>query len=113
MIAFAGNPLDRASEKRADAAWLLACRRDGSARVLPLWKLQPLLLGPENATGTASLGFVDGDLATGLAVANAVEVFLGMDGSVPYFARDISSLPDPLAASLASHGHFRDARSSA
>jgi NAD+ diphosphatase len=36
-----------------------------------------------------------------------------MDGGIAYFARDISSLADPLAASLASHGHFRDARSAA
>ena len=113
MIAFSGNPLDRASDKRGDAAWLTQKRRDRTARVLPLWKLQPLLLGPENATGGTTLGFVDGELAAGLGAPDAVEVFLGLDGAVPYFARDISSLTDPLAASLASHGHFRDARSAA
>src|SRR5262249_18397358 len=113
MIAFSGNPLDRASDKRGDAAWLAERRTDRAARVLPLWKLQPLLLGPENATGGTTLGFVDGDLAAGLGGLNAVEVFLAVDGQVPYFARDISSLTDPLAASLASHGHFRDARSAA
>ena len=113
MIAFAGNPLDRASDRRADAAWLAGRRNDPAARVLPLWKLQPLLLGPENATGMTSLGFLDGYLASGLGASDAVEVFLGVNGAGPYFARDISSLPDPLAASLASHGHFRDARSAA
>ena len=113
MIAFSGNPLDRASDKRGDTAWLAERRTEPTTRVLPLWKLQPLLLGPENATGITSLGFVDGDLAAGLGAPNAVEVFLGMDGGVAYFARDISSLTDPLAASLASHGHFRDARSAA
>ena len=113
MIAFAGNPLDRASDKRGDTAWLAERRTERTTRVLPLWKLQPLLLGPENATGNTSLGFVDGDLAAGLGALNAVEVFLGMDAGVAYFARDISSLTDPLAASLASHGHFRDARSAA
>ena len=113
MIAFAGNPLDRASDKRGDTAWLAERRTERTTRVLPLWKLQPLLLGPENATGNTSLGFVDGDLAAGLGALNAVEVFLGMADGVAYFARDISSLTDPLAASLASHGHFRDARSAA
>src|SRR6476469_8831065 len=103
MIAFYGNPLDRASDKRGDAAWLAARRTDRTTRVLPLWKLQPLLLGPENATEGTTLGFVDGDLAAGLGALDAVEVFLGLDGEVAYFARDISSLPDPLAASLASH----------
>lgn len=114
MIAFSGNPLDRASERRGDAAWLAERRANSATRVLPLWKLQPLLLGPEDSSGTTTgLGFLDGDLAAGLGSPQAVEVFLGMDGGIAYFARDISSLADPLAASLASHGHFRDARSAA
>jgi NAD+ diphosphatase len=86
-------------------------RSHQSARVLPLWKLQPLLMGPENAD--AQLGFLDGALASGLGAADAVEVFLGLDGETPHFGRDISALTDPLAASLANLGHFRDARSAA
>jgi len=113
MIAFAGNPLNRASEKRSDAAWLAAQRADPKARVLPLWKLQPLLLGREDAAKETKLGFIEGALASGLGAADAVEVFLGLDGEGPCFARDISALADPLAAALASHGHFRDARSAA
>ena len=113
MFAFAGNPLDRASEKRADSMWLAAARADPVSRVLPLWKLQPLLLGPENAPRSTELGFVAGELARGLGAADATEVFLGLEGAVPYFARDISALADPLAAALAGLGHFRDARSAA
>jgi NAD+ diphosphatase len=113
MIAFSGNPLDRASEKRSDAAWLAAQRDDPKARVLPLWKLQPLLLGPQDAAKETKLGFIEGALASGLGAADAAEVFLGLDGEGPCFARDISALADPLAAALASHGHFRDARSAA
>src|SRR5215510_14568209 len=107
MFAFAGNPLNRASEKRGDTAWLAAARADKTSRVLPLWKLQPLLMGPENATQSAELGFLDGDLAGGLGAADATEVFLGLQGTTAYFARDISALPDPLAAALAGLGHFR------
>jgi NAD+ diphosphatase len=113
MIAFSGNPLDRASDKRSDAGWLAAQRADPKSRVLPLWKLQPLLLGPEDATKETQLGFIEGALASGLGAPDAIEVFLGLDGDGPCFARDISALADPLAASLASHGHFRDARSAA
>lgn len=113
MIAFSGNPLDRASEKRGDAAWLAARRADPMARVLPLWKLQPLLLGPQDATKETQLAFIEGELASGLGASDAMEVFLGLDHDGPRFARDISALADPLAASLASHGHFRDARSAA
>ncbi len=113
MIAFAGNPLDRASDKRSDSAWLAAARANGRTKVLPLWKLQPLLLGPEGSTQATELGFIDGTLATGLGAADANEVFLGVDGDSAFFARDISALPDPLAAALAGLGHFRDARSAA
>src|SRR5262245_1883280 len=113
MLAFAGNPLDRASEKRNDAAWLAGARAEKSALVLPLWKLQPLLLGPENQARSTELGFVEGVLANGLGAADATEVFLGLEGQTPYFARDISALPDPLAAALAGLGHFRDARAAA
>ncbi len=110
MIAFSGNPLDRASEKRADAEWLATARADPRARVLPLWKLQPLLLGPDGASEATVLAFVEGALASGLGDPEATEVFLGLDGEIACFARDISALPDPLAAALASLGHFRDAR---
>ncbi|HYM17116.1 MAG TPA: NAD(+) diphosphatase [Micropepsaceae bacterium] len=113
MIAFSGNPLDRASDKRADAEWLKRARADGKTRVLPLWKLQPLLLGPEGASEATALAFVEGALASGLGDPEADEVFLGLDDGVACFARDISALPDPLAAALASLGHFRDARSAA
>ena len=111
MIAFCGNPLDRAGEKRGAADWLSAQRQHERTRVLPLWKLQPLILGPES--DASGLGLIDGALASGLGAPDAVEVFLGLDGETAYFARDISSLAEPLSAALASLGHFRDARSAA
>jgi len=113
MFAFAGNPLDRASEKRSDSVWLAAARAAPGSRVLPLWKLQPLLLGPEDQARSTELAFVESALANGLGAADAMEVFLGLEGSTAYFARDISALPDPLAAALAGLGHFRDARAAA
>jgi NAD+ diphosphatase len=109
-IAFSGNPLDRSGDKRTDKAWLEIMRSGPGARVLPLWKLQPLLFGAEGRSG---LGFIDGELASGLGGENAFEVFLGISGDAAHFARDISALPDPLAAALANYGHFRDARSAA
>jgi NAD+ diphosphatase len=109
-IAFSGNPLDRAADKRSDKAWLESSHASPHARVLPLWKLQPLLLGPEASPKATRLGFIDGELASGLGGDSAIEVFLGVRGEEAFFARDISALPDPLAAALANYGHFRDAR---
>ena len=56
MIPFSGNPLDRASEKRTDAAWVEAKARDPGTLILPMWKLQPFLLGPETAQPPPELG---------------------------------------------------------
>jgi NAD+ diphosphatase len=111
IIPFTGNPLDRVSAERVDAAWLAARREAAGTRVLPMWRLQPFLTGPENGVGPR-LGFVSADTADGLG-RDAAEVILGLDNGVAVFARDISSLDDPLDGPLKRLGHFRDARSAA
>jgi len=47
IYCFAGNPLDRASERRRDAAWIAALLGDAAARVLPLSDLRPLIRGSD------------------------------------------------------------------
>jgi NAD+ diphosphatase len=102
---FAGNPLDRASEKRKDAHWLARARADRRALTLVLWNTQPLLRESAGGTVLAILGAKD---VAGLA-PGAPEIFLGLDGEVPYFARDVSALAedDPALARL---GRLGDAR---
>ncbi len=109
VIAFCGNPLDRAGDKRGDADWLARVRASNDARVMLLWRLQPLLKGPEKAEGTEAIVFVDGAHASSIGGPDATEVFLGLDGSTAYFVRDISELTEPPAGL----GHFREARSAA
>ena len=59
--AFAGNPLDRAGDRRADADWIARRLEAPGARALVLWKGQPLLgPGPE-------LVFIEGAVASKLA----------------------------------------------
>src|SRR5436309_1230480 len=43
IYCFAGNPLDRASERRRDTAWIATLLGDPAARVLPLSELRPLI----------------------------------------------------------------------
>ena len=43
---FSGNPLNRASERRGDAAWLEGLQNDPSTLCLPLWNGQPLQVQP-------------------------------------------------------------------
>lgn len=115
-IPFAGNPLDRASEKRADAEWIAAKRREPGARVWPLWRLQPFLLGaPGSGAAELEAGYVRFDLAAELAPEDAICIFLGLNGDGgAIFALDISDAADPAAdGPLAGLGHFRDARAAA
>lgn len=110
MIPFTGNPLDRASEKRVNGEWLAARRAAPATRVLPVWRLQPFLFGAEDEP-QPRLGFIEGVVADALGAG--LEVFLGLDGDVGFFARDISALANPLDGPLAGRGHFREARAAA
>ncbi len=114
MIPFTGNPLDRASEKRSDGAWLAARRSDASSFVLPMWRLQPFFLGPDNNRGALEPGFLKPGLAESLAAPDAASVLLGLEGDHALFALDISAARDPATEGpLAGLGHFRDMRAAA
>ena len=109
MIAFSGNPLNRLSEKRADAAWIAEKSRHPDSLILPLWRLQPLLAGGDGALKAA---FLRPGLAESLAGPDAACIFLGLEGERALFALDISAAEDP-AAPLAGLGEFRELRGAA
>jgi len=114
MIPFSGNPLNRASEKRTDANWIESKRRDPSSLVLPMWRLEPFLLGSEKSDPPIELGLVQSGIAASLAGADAIWIFLGLDGDRGVFALDVSDSSDPAKAGpLAGLGYFRDARMAA
>src|SRR5271166_928651 len=111
MIPFAGSPLNRASEKRTDPNWIESKRHDPSSLVLPMWRLEPFLLGPEKADRPIELGLLRPEIADSLASAGAACVFLGLDGGRAVFALDVSEAGDlAKGGPLAGLGHFRDAR---
>jgi NAD+ diphosphatase len=114
MIPFSGNPLNRVSEKRPDAEWVAQKRRDPDSLVLPMWKLQPFLLGSEKSRGPLEAGFLRPGLAETLAAPGAPSILLGLEGERALFALDISAARDPAnEGPLAGLGHFRDMRSAA
>src|SRR5208282_2889343 len=111
MIPFAGNPLNRASEKRTDPNWIESKRRDLSSLVLPMWRLQPFLLGSEQSGPPIELGLMRPGVVDSLAHDGALCIFLGLDGDRAVFALDVSDAPDPAhVGPLAGLGYFRDAR---
>ncbi|HEY1960859.1 MAG TPA: NUDIX-like domain-containing protein, partial [Rhizomicrobium sp.] len=115
VIPFAGNPLDRASDKRSDAEWIGALRRDPDSLVWPLWRLQPFLLGPENRdAGSVEAAYLRPGLAEEIAGPDPISIFLGLDEGRAVFALDISASNAPAdECPLAGLGHFRDARTAA
>jgi NAD+ diphosphatase len=99
VLAYSGNPLDRAAAHRGDDAWLSSRRGDPAARVLPLWRDQCLVDGdrPVQLRGP--------DVAT-----DGVVVFLGLDGDVPVFATDLSALDERAALAAVGATAVRDVR---
>jgi len=111
MIPFAGNPLNRASEKRTDAKWIESRRRDPSSLVLPMWHLEPFLLGPEKSDPPLDLGLLRPGVVDTLAGAEAICIFMGLDGDRAVFALDVSDADAPATKGpIAGLGHFREAR---
>jgi NAD+ diphosphatase len=111
MMPFAGSRLDRASDRRTDAAWIKARLSDRESLILPLWNLQPLLIGDGNA---ARAGFFAPDLCEQLAAPDAPCIFLGVDDGRAVFALDISAAAEPeREGPLAGLGKFRDLRAAA
>ena len=112
MIPFAGNPLNRASEKRTDSNWIDSKRRDPSSLVLPLWRLAPFLLGSERSVPPIELGLLEPEIADSLTGASCI--FLGLDGDRAVFALDVSEARDPAKhGRLAGLGYFCEARTAA
>ena len=109
MIAFSGNPLNRASERRADAAWIAEKLRHPASLILPLWRLQVFLAGAGEALAA---GFLRPGLAESLAAPDAASVFLGLDVERALFALDISAAEEPMGV-LAGLGEFGELRGAA
>src|SRR5579862_188889 len=86
IYCFAGNPLDRASERRRDSAWILSLLDDPAARILPLSDLRPLTRGSASPVRDWQKVAPWRDRIE----HGATLIFLGLDGERPYFAVDAS-----------------------
>lgn len=91
---FANNPLNRASDRRGDEAWLAAQRADARTRVIPFFRLQPLVF--ERAGSDGETGWLTWSAIEALGLKDPPTIFLGLDGDCAHFAVDLSAGPDPL-----------------
>jgi NAD+ diphosphatase len=95
-LAFTGNPLERANYRRMDADWLAAQRQSGW--FLPFWQNRPYLV--ENRAGF---------LPWQAQWQDKLCVFLGLEGTQPYFAVDLAGESEPSLG----QGAFQEMRSAA
>src|SRR5580693_4553103 len=84
IYCFAGNPLDRASERRRDSAWIAGLLADPAARLLPLHELRPLTRGDD----TPMLDWQRPADWQELIERGATLIFLGLADGIPHFALD-------------------------
>jgi NAD+ diphosphatase len=105
---FAGNPLDRASERRPDEDWIAARLAADSTLALPMWNGAPLI--EDDGKGGVRLAYLPPGLAHELCGGAERLLFLGLWKSTAVFAVDLEGPADPAAAPLAGLGRFEDLR---
>ena len=102
---YTGSPLDRASEKRDDEAWVMAALRAPGTLFAPVWRSRSLMRGV--AEGRPEAVFLDSAAAEALHMAEGPWAFLGIQDGAPVFTIDLSAAEDPLPGTL---GAFTDLR---
>ncbi len=106
-LTFAGDPLDRAGDRRSEPGWLAARLAEPDALLLPLHDGRPLAEpAPE---GGVRLGYAPASLAGPLAADGERLAFLGLWKATPVFALDVEDAA--AAAAFAPYGRFEELRS--
>lgn len=104
---YAGNPLDRAGDRRADADWIDARLADPSARAHVLWNGQLLVSHKGGGTHLAAL---PAGLLTQVPGGEEARLFLGLDEEIPVFAVDLEGSQEEAEAQTRGHGRFDELR---
>jgi NAD+ diphosphatase len=97
IYTFAGNPLDRVSQRRGDADWLRSLLDEPATRLLPLHELKPLI----RDGSAAQLEWQPVDLWRPLIEDGATLILLGILDGRAHFALDVSAQAVPPEESVA------------
>jgi NAD+ diphosphatase len=112
---YTGSPLDRAGERRDDAAWIAAALGAPDTLFVPLWRAKSLLRGL--ADGQPEAVYLSGEAAASLLMSGGPDgapwAFLGLQGATPVFTVDLSAADDPLPLLPPGLGEFTDLRAAA
>src|SRR5271170_4746888 len=107
---FAGNPLNRASERRVDAAWLKSRLDDPETLVLALWNGKPLVEDAPGGEKAVRIAYLSVPMAREIAASEERLLFLGLWKETAVFAVDLDGSADPADGPLRGLGRFEDLR---
>ncbi len=105
---FAGNPLDRASDRRGDAAWIAGQLASPDALAIAIWNGKPLV--EPDRDGGVRIAYFAARLAEELAGGRERLLFLGLWKDAPIFALDLEGQADPAQGPLQGLGGFEELR---
>ncbi len=105
---FAGNPLNRASERRGDTAWLASQLGSTDSLALAVWNGKPFV--EKTKDGGVQIAYLPAKLASGLAGGNERLLFMGLWQETAVFAVDMEGSSDPAQGPLQGLGEFMDLR---
>jgi NAD+ diphosphatase len=105
---FAGNPLDRASDRRGDAEWLAAQLASPDSLGIALWNGRPLV-EPDGETGVR-IAYLPAKMVGELAGGTERLLFMGLWKQAAVFAVDLEGGLDPGEGQLQGLGKFEDLR---
>jgi NAD+ diphosphatase len=104
---YAGNPLDRASARRVDQAWLLARLAEPNSQALAFWNGAPLVTTAEGGVRLVRLAAA---MAARVADSEHGLLFLGTEDERAVFAVDLDGPADPAQGPLHGFGRFQGMR---
>jgi NAD+ diphosphatase len=104
---FAGNPLDRASDRRTDADWLAARLNDPQSLAIALWNGAPMV---QTKGDGLELAYISAALAEEISPGEEKRLFLGLWKETAVFAIDLEGPADPSEGPLQGLGAFQDLR---
>jgi NAD+ diphosphatase len=105
---FAGNPLNRASERRPDTEWLERQLRSADSLGIAIWNGRPLVEATKD--GGLQIAYLPAKLVAELAGGDERLLFMGLWQETAVFAVDLDGSADPADGPLQGMGEFKDLR---